>query len=48
VIFLIGLPGSGKTHWAREYVKRNPKMSYSIIGFSSVLEKLRVLIFKKL
>jgi heterogeneous nuclear ribonucleoprotein U-like protein 1 len=41
-VFLIGLPGVGKTRWAKEYLRKNPGKSFSIIGFSTVLEKMRV------
>jgi hypothetical protein len=42
VVMLIGLPGVGKTRWAMEHAKRNPKKNYYIIGVASVLEKVTV------
>lgn len=39
---LIGLPGAGKTCWAKEYVKKNPQQLYNIIGMSTILEKMKV------
>ncbi len=40
---LIGLPGVGKTEWADNYLKNNPKKSYYIIGVSKILEKMKVI-----
>jgi hypothetical protein len=38
---LIGLPGIGKTKWAEEYSKSNPEKQFSIVGISSILEKMK-------
>jgi hypothetical protein len=40
---LVGLPHVGKTKWALNYIKKNPKKSYSIIGISTIYDKMRVL-----
>lgn len=39
---MVGLPGSGKTHWAQSHMKRNPKKRYHLISTNSVLDCMRV------
>ena len=42
-IMLVGLPAAGKTEWARNYVKQNPRKCYNILGISSILDKMKVI-----
>lgn len=42
VIMMCGLPGSGKTHWVKEYVKDNIDKKYTVIGNTHLLEKMTV------
>ncbi|XP_056626203.1 heterogeneous nuclear ribonucleoprotein U-like protein 2 [Triplophysa dalaica] len=42
VLMMVGLPGSGKTHWAQSHMKRNPKKRYHLISTNSVLDCMRV------
>ena len=37
IIFLVGLPGSGKSTWRKEFCRRNP--SYVVISSDDLLEK---------
>ncbi len=39
---LIGLPSSGKTHWAINHTLNNPEKDYFMIGVANILEKMRV------
>lgn len=38
LIMLVGLACSGKTTWAKEYVKNNAEKNYIILGTSTVVE----------
>jgi len=42
VIMMIGLPGTGKTYWARNYVKEHPEKRYNAFGVAFLLEKMKV------
>jgi len=39
---LVGLPYAGKTNWALNYSKLNPKKYYFIIGVSTILDQMKV------
>jgi len=40
LLMLVGLACSGKTHWAKNYVKSaGPEKSYAILGTSTVVER---------
>ena len=41
---IVGLPHVGKTKWALDFVKKNPKKSYYIIGISTIYDKMKVFI----
>ncbi|XP_055542999.1 heterogeneous nuclear ribonucleoprotein U [Wyeomyia smithii] len=43
VIFLIGLPGSGKTHWMNKYLEDNFDKKFTILGVESLLNQMKVL-----
>ncbi|XP_053692881.1 heterogeneous nuclear ribonucleoprotein U-like protein 2 isoform X2 [Sabethes cyaneus] len=43
VIFLIGLPGSGKTHWINKFLEENIDKKFTILGVESLLEQMKVL-----
>jgi len=42
VIFLIGLPGAGKTKYAQELAKKYPEKFYYTIGVSNIIDKMKV------
>eukprot|EP00094_Tigriopus_californicus_P006584 TCALIF_06340-PA protein Name:"Similar to HNRNPUL1 Heterogeneous nuclear ribonucleoprotein U-like protein 1 (Homo sapiens)" AED:0.04 eAED:0.04 QI:0/0.57/0.37/0.87/0.85/1/8/0/1426 len=42
VLLMIGLPGAGKTFWATEHSKSNPKKRYQILGTNNLLERMKV------
>lgn len=42
VILMIGLPGTGKTHWVRNWVKEHPEKHYNCFGVQFLLEKTKV------
>uniref|UniRef100_A0A1I8IFM6 SPRY domain-containing protein n=1 Tax=Macrostomum lignano TaxID=282301 RepID=A0A1I8IFM6_9PLAT len=42
VIFMVGLPGSGKTHWVRQHLASHPDKRYTILASYSVLDKMSV------
>ncbi|KAL3275971.1 hypothetical protein HHI36_020702 [Cryptolaemus montrouzieri] len=42
VVMMCGLPGSGKTHWVKEYLKENPDKRVTVIGCSHLLDKMTV------
>lgn len=42
VILMIGLPGTGKTYWARNWVKEHPEKRYNAFGVQFLLEKMKV------
>lgn len=44
-IMMIGLPGSGKTHWASNLSKENPEKYFNILGTHTLLEKMKVCLF---
>lgn len=39
---MCGLPGTGKTHWVKEWVDKNPEKRYTVIGNTHLLEKMTV------
>lgn len=41
VLMMVGLPGSGKTHWAQSHIKRNPRKRYHLINTNAVLDCMR-------
>ncbi|GIL48650.1 hypothetical protein Vafri_5123 [Volvox africanus] len=42
VIVLTGLPGSGKTTWARRHCEQHPARRYCVLGTQLVLEQMRL------
>ncbi|XP_023030669.1 heterogeneous nuclear ribonucleoprotein U-like protein 2 isoform X2 [Drosophila willistoni] len=42
VILLVGLPGSGKTHWTQNHVSENPAKRYEVIGPDSIIAKMTI------
>ncbi len=42
LIMMVGLPASGKTTWAEQYVKENPEYRYVLLGTNLVLDQMRV------
>ncbi|NWY08442.1 HNRL2 protein, partial [Nothoprocta ornata] len=42
VLLMVGLPGSGKTQWARKHTEENREKRYNILGTETVLQQMRV------
>ncbi|XP_028665720.1 heterogeneous nuclear ribonucleoprotein U-like protein 2 [Erpetoichthys calabaricus] len=42
VLMMVGMPGAGKTHWARNHMIENPEKHYNVLGTKNVLERMRV------
>uniref|UniRef100_A0A1B0CS09 Uncharacterized protein n=1 Tax=Lutzomyia longipalpis TaxID=7200 RepID=A0A1B0CS09_LUTLO len=40
VIMMIGLPGSGKTHWVTKWNEEHPEMRYNIIGNNYLYDRM--------
>ncbi|ESO06326.1 hypothetical protein HELRODRAFT_64249 [Helobdella robusta] len=43
VIMVVGLPGSGKTTWARKMFRDHPEKMYNIIGTDDLIDKMKVM-----
>ncbi|XP_052859651.1 heterogeneous nuclear ribonucleoprotein U-like protein 2 [Anopheles cruzii] len=43
LIMMIGLPGSGKTHWVENYLRENPESSFTVLSVNSLLENMKIL-----
>ncbi len=43
MIMMVGLPGSGKTTWVNKHVAENPDKKYTVIGTSSLIDKMKVI-----
>eukprot|EP01006_Ploeotia_vitrea_P041310 TRINITY_DN66502_c6_g2_i1.p1 TRINITY_DN66502_c6_g2~~TRINITY_DN66502_c6_g2_i1.p1 ORF type:complete len:620 (+),score=61.39 TRINITY_DN66502_c6_g2_i1:95-1861(+) len=39
LIMLVGLPGSGKTYWAKEYIRRHPQLKFNILSTNLIMER---------
>ncbi|XP_041695427.2 heterogeneous nuclear ribonucleoprotein U-like protein 2 [Coregonus clupeaformis] len=37
VLMMVGLPGAGKTHWARAHMKQHPEKRYTLLGTAGLL-----------
>lgn len=37
VLMMVGLPGSGKTHWAKNHMNQHPEKHYRLLGIDEVL-----------
>lgn len=42
LVFLIGLPASGKTHWVQNYVKENAQKKYTVLNVEMLLDQMRL------
>ncbi|GBP96284.1 Heterogeneous nuclear ribonucleoprotein U-like protein 1 [Eumeta japonica] len=42
VILMVGLPGAGKTHWARNHAANHPERRYNIISTGALFDKMKV------
>lgn len=42
VIMMIGLPGSGKTKWAKEWAAEHPEKKYVVISATTLIERMQV------
>ncbi|XP_055592951.1 heterogeneous nuclear ribonucleoprotein U-like protein 2 isoform X2 [Uranotaenia lowii] len=43
VIFMIGLPASGKTTWVENYLKQNSDRRYTVLSVDTLLDRMKVL-----
>ncbi|KAM6953342.1 heterogeneous nuclear ribonucleoprotein U-like protein 2 [Aplochiton taeniatus] len=41
VLMMVGLPGAGKSHWARAYMKRHPEKRFTLLGTTALLACMR-------
>lgn len=39
---MVGLPGSGKTYWAKNHVAANPDKRYNILSTGALFDKMKV------
>ncbi|XP_037117005.1 heterogeneous nuclear ribonucleoprotein U-like protein 2 isoform X1 [Syngnathus acus] len=37
MLLMVGLPGSGKSHWARAHIRQNPEKNYKLLGTEELL-----------
>lgn len=42
VIFMIGMPGSGKTHWVKNHIAENPDKRYTVLSVDSLLNQMKI------
>ena len=42
VIMMVGLPGSGKTHWARILMEQHPEKRYQLLGTETLTASMMV------
>lgn len=42
VILMVGMPGSGKTHWARQHCAANPDKRYNILSTGALFDRMKV------
>lgn len=38
VVMMVGLPGSGKTHWAKNHINQHPEKHYKLLSIDEVLD----------
>lgn len=41
VLMMVGMPGSGKTHWAQAHILQNPSKRYDLLSTNSILNCMR-------
>ncbi|XP_045507996.1 heterogeneous nuclear ribonucleoprotein U-like protein 1 isoform X3 [Colias croceus] len=42
VILMVGMPGAGKTYWARKHCEENPDKRYNILSTGALFDKMKV------
>lgn len=42
VILMVGLPGSGKTYWAKKHCAEHPERRYNILSTGALFERMKV------
>ena len=40
-IMLVGLPASGKSSWAKDYILKNQQIDFQILSTDEIIENLR-------
>ncbi|XP_018592530.2 heterogeneous nuclear ribonucleoprotein U-like protein 2 [Scleropages formosus] len=41
VLMMVGMPGAGKTHWAKTHMAQNPEKHYNLLGTHTILSTMR-------
>ncbi|XP_029470703.1 heterogeneous nuclear ribonucleoprotein U-like protein 2 [Rhinatrema bivittatum] len=41
VILMVGLPGTGKTHWAQNHNLENPEKRYNVLGTDAIIQQMQ-------
>ncbi|XP_059045727.1 heterogeneous nuclear ribonucleoprotein U-like protein 2 [Achroia grisella] len=42
VILMVGMPGSGKTHWAKEHAAKHPERRYNLVSTGALFDRMKV------
>ncbi|KAF5897589.1 heterogeneous nuclear ribonucleoprotein U-like protein 2, partial [Clarias magur] len=42
VLMMVGMPGSGKSHWAENHIAKNPEKRYNMLSTNSILHCMRL------
>ena len=42
VIVMVGLPGSGKSHWCENYVREHAEKKYYILGTNLIIDRMKI------
>ena len=44
ILMMCGLPGSGKTQWVRNFLKRNSQECFTVLGTDFIINKMEVIL----
>ncbi|XP_036431535.1 heterogeneous nuclear ribonucleoprotein U-like protein 2 [Colossoma macropomum] len=42
VLMMVGMPGSGKSHWAQNHLAKNPEKGYSLLSTNTILHCMKL------